>query len=223
MTTYSPSRLGHEGQPDTIVEEPPRRRSTLLTGLPGWAPALRLLAAARPDAASAPVVSFLPVAVTQTGRVPDSGPRVGNQLCWPAGWDTSAFEFGSTLSPHHCCSAAAVCPFILGNEFCERLAFYGLSTNLVIYLTRVMGEDNGMAAMQVGGLCREWAVQGVVLFFEGKMQEQRARAAGGTAERNSILSGATSPNPLRYCLCARRGALLAAAAAPPAPAAGQPV
>eukprot|EP00887_Chlorella_sp_A99_P001044 scaffold14.g1044.t1 len=47
------------------------------------------------------------------------------------------------------CGVGGVCPFILGNEFCERLAFYGLSTNLVIYLTRVMGEDNGMAAMQV--------------------------------------------------------------------------
>ena len=42
-----------------------------------------------------------------------------------------------------------VCPFILGNEFCERLAFYGLSTNLVIYLTRVMGYDSGFAAVQV--------------------------------------------------------------------------
>ena len=42
-----------------------------------------------------------------------------------------------------------VCPFILGNEFCERLAFYGLSTNLVIYLTNVMGEDSGSAAVQV--------------------------------------------------------------------------
>lgn len=42
-----------------------------------------------------------------------------------------------------------VCPFILGNEFCERLAFYGLSTNLIIYLTRVMGEDNGFAAIQL--------------------------------------------------------------------------
>lgn len=42
-----------------------------------------------------------------------------------------------------------VCPFILGNEFCERLAFYGLSTNLVIYLTSVMGYDSGFAAVQV--------------------------------------------------------------------------
>ncbi|KAI3426893.1 hypothetical protein D9Q98_006837 [Chlorella vulgaris] len=42
-----------------------------------------------------------------------------------------------------------VCPFILGNEFCERLAFYGLSTNLIIYMTRVMGEDNGFAAIQL--------------------------------------------------------------------------
>lgn len=42
-----------------------------------------------------------------------------------------------------------VCPFILGNEFCERLAFYGLSTNMVIYLTRVMGQESGFAAVQV--------------------------------------------------------------------------
>lgn len=42
-----------------------------------------------------------------------------------------------------------VCPFILGNEFCERLAFYGLSTNMIIYMTKVMGEDNGFAAIQL--------------------------------------------------------------------------
>jgi len=43
----------------------------------------------------------------------------------------------------------SVCPFILGNEFCERLAFYGLSTNMVMYLTRVMGETSGYAAVQL--------------------------------------------------------------------------
>lgn len=48
-----------------------------------------------------------------------------------------------------CVCVRAVCPYILGNEFCERLAFNGLSTNLVMYLTRVMGEDNGQAALQV--------------------------------------------------------------------------
>jgi len=42
-----------------------------------------------------------------------------------------------------------VCPFILGNEFCERLAFYGLSTNLVVYLNRQMGMDTLDAASQV--------------------------------------------------------------------------
>ena len=42
-----------------------------------------------------------------------------------------------------------VCPFILGNEFCERLAFYGISTNMVMYLTRVMGETSGYAAVQL--------------------------------------------------------------------------
>jgi hypothetical protein len=28
-----------------------------------------------------------------------------------------------------------VCPFILANEFCERLAYYGLASNLVTYFT----------------------------------------------------------------------------------------
>lgn len=103
---------------------------------------------------------------------------------------------------HHGYSPLAVCPFILGNEFCERLAYYGygagsragpcpcrtrsirepcllqggharhsllvpsrspafptppvplltarrLSTNLILYLTRVMGEESGHAALQV--------------------------------------------------------------------------
>lgn len=50
---------------------------------------------------------------------------------------------------HRSSTLLTVCPFILGNEFCERLAFYGLSTNLIIYLNRVMGEDSGFAAVQV--------------------------------------------------------------------------
>lgn len=37
--------------------------------------------------------------------------------------------------------APAVCPYILVNEFCERLAYYGLATNLVVYLTDIMGMD----------------------------------------------------------------------------------
>ena len=51
--------------------------------------------------------------------------------------------------PRRSSTLLTVCPFILGNEFCERLAFYGLSTNLIIYLNRVMGEDSGFAAVQV--------------------------------------------------------------------------
>ncbi|KAG2452163.1 hypothetical protein HYH02_003195 [Chlamydomonas schloesseri] len=42
-----------------------------------------------------------------------------------------------------------VCPFILGNEFCERLAYYGLATNLVMYICNVMGGDPADAAIQV--------------------------------------------------------------------------
>eukprot|EP00249_Psilotum_nudum_P022038 c28351_g1_i1 orf=394-2361(-) len=41
------------------------------------------------------------------------------------------------------------CPFILGNECCERLAFYGISTNLVTYLTRELHEGNATAATNV--------------------------------------------------------------------------
>jgi dipeptide/tripeptide permease len=53
------------------------------------------------------------------------------------------------LPPRRRSPLLAVCPFILGNELCERLAFYGLSTNLVIYLTRVMGAEPGAAAVQL--------------------------------------------------------------------------
>ncbi|GBG00630.1 hypothetical protein Rsub_13284, partial [Raphidocelis subcapitata] len=43
----------------------------------------------------------------------------------------------------------SVCPFILGNELCERLAYYGLATNLITYLTRIMGIDAAAAAIAV--------------------------------------------------------------------------
>lgn len=49
-----------------------------------------------------------------------------------------------------------VCSFILGNEACERLAFYGLSTNLIVYFTTVVGFNSAVAAQQVNlwaGMC----------------------------------------------------------------------
>lgn len=42
-----------------------------------------------------------------------------------------------------------------GNEFCERLAYYGLATNLVTYLTHIMGVDAAAAAVQVGEGARQ--------------------------------------------------------------------
>ncbi|KAJ1399958.1 PTR2 family proton/oligopeptide symporter, conserved site [Sesbania bispinosa] len=42
------------------------------------------------------------------------------------------------------------CPFILGNECCERLAFFGIATNLVTYLTTKLHEGNASAARNVG-------------------------------------------------------------------------
>ncbi|XP_021713731.1 protein NRT1/ PTR FAMILY 8.3-like [Chenopodium quinoa] len=41
------------------------------------------------------------------------------------------------------------CIFILGNEVCERLAFYGVNTNLVSYLTKKLHEGNVSAAKMV--------------------------------------------------------------------------
>ncbi|RWR92113.1 protein NRT1/ PTR FAMILY 8.1-like protein [Cinnamomum micranthum f. kanehirae] len=41
------------------------------------------------------------------------------------------------------------CPFILGNECCERLAYYGMSTNLVNYLKEKLNQGNTTAANNV--------------------------------------------------------------------------
>lgn len=41
------------------------------------------------------------------------------------------------------------CPFILGNECCERLAYYGINTNMVMYLRKKFGEGNATAANNV--------------------------------------------------------------------------
>jgi len=41
------------------------------------------------------------------------------------------------------------CPFILGNECCERLAYYGINSNMVRYLTRKFMEGNATAANNV--------------------------------------------------------------------------
>ncbi|XP_004308641.1 PREDICTED: protein NRT1/ PTR FAMILY 8.2-like [Fragaria vesca subsp. vesca] len=41
------------------------------------------------------------------------------------------------------------CPFILGNEFCERLAFYGLSANLVLYFKNHLHQSSAAAAKSI--------------------------------------------------------------------------
>ncbi|GKV07984.1 hypothetical protein SLEP1_g19678 [Rubroshorea leprosula] len=37
------------------------------------------------------------------------------------------------------------CPFIIGNEFCERLAYYGMSTNLIVYFTHQLNQHSSVA------------------------------------------------------------------------------
>ncbi|WVY90453.1 hypothetical protein V8G54_035967 [Vigna mungo] len=48
------------------------------------------------------------------------------------------------------------CPFILGNECCERLAYYGMGTNLVTYFTTQLNQHSATASKNVanwGGTC----------------------------------------------------------------------
>ncbi|KAG5554109.1 hypothetical protein RHGRI_011849 [Rhododendron griersonianum] len=58
------------------------------------------------------------------------------------------------------------CPFILGTECCERLAYYGIATNLVTYLTTKLHEGNVSAARNVTtwqGTCYLTPLIGAVL------------------------------------------------------------
>ncbi|OVA17671.1 Proton-dependent oligopeptide transporter family [Macleaya cordata] len=58
------------------------------------------------------------------------------------------------------------CPFILGNEFCERLAYYGMSTNLVNYLESRLNQGNATAANNVSnwsGTCYATPLLGAFL------------------------------------------------------------
>ncbi|KAI4357365.1 hypothetical protein L6164_001318 [Bauhinia variegata] len=58
------------------------------------------------------------------------------------------------------------CPFILGDECCERLAYYGIAKNLVTYLTRKLHEGNVSAARNVTtwqGTCYLTPLIGAVL------------------------------------------------------------
>ncbi|OIW19866.1 hypothetical protein TanjilG_27232 [Lupinus angustifolius] len=41
------------------------------------------------------------------------------------------------------------CPFILGNECCERLAYYGMSTNLVLYFKNRLHQHSAIASKNV--------------------------------------------------------------------------
>lgn len=58
------------------------------------------------------------------------------------------------------------CPFVLGNECCERLAYYGININLVTYLITKLHEGNADAAKTVNnwsGTCYLTPLLGAVL------------------------------------------------------------
>lgn len=50
------------------------------------------------------------------------------------------------------CMELSIQPDLLhmaGNEGCERLAYYGMSTNLVVYLTKILRQDSATASNNV--------------------------------------------------------------------------
>jgi len=55
---------------------------------------------------------------------------------------------------------------IAGNECCERLAYYGINTNLVTYLTKMLHQGNATAAKNVtiwSGTCYLTPLLGAIL------------------------------------------------------------
>ncbi|KAK4407816.1 protein NRT1/ PTR FAMILY 8.1 [Sesamum angolense] len=58
------------------------------------------------------------------------------------------------------------CPFILGNECCERLAYYGMSSNLLIYFTTQLNQQNATASKNLSnwsGTCYVMPLVGAFL------------------------------------------------------------
>lgn len=62
--------------------------------------------------------------------------------------DGSVDFFGNPILKHHTGNWRA-CLFILGTECCERLAYFGIATNLVTYLTTNLHQNNVEAARTV--------------------------------------------------------------------------
>ena len=122
--------------------QPPRKRSTLLTG--GCRPRLPPAAAAGPLFPS----SLHTVCASQRCTICQCPPPVA----WlPASPWCAALPRAGRQPPRRPCfarcappAAPAVCPFILGNEFCERLAFYG-------YVCGVGGDGTGRDGGHPGG------------------------------------------------------------------------
>mmetsp|Transcript_13275 Transcript_13275/g.31436 ORF Transcript_13275/g.31436 Transcript_13275/m.31436 type:complete len:740 (+) Transcript_13275:102-2321(+) len=86
-------------------------------------------------------------AVTSVALEP--GPASGCSPAFSNGFGQPSGENPSGEETPRVSTLLRVCPFILGNEFCERLAFYGLSTNLVVYLKDIMDFSSSNAAAQV--------------------------------------------------------------------------
>ncbi|GFP80545.1 protein nrt1/ ptr family 8.1 [Phtheirospermum japonicum] len=58
------------------------------------------------------------------------------------------------------------CPFILGNECCERLAYYGMSSNLLLYFTNQLNQHNATASRNLSnwsGTCYVMPLVGAFL------------------------------------------------------------
>ena len=78
---------------------------------------------------------------------------------------TTAGSYGATASvipsepvprKRYASTFRGVCSYIICNEFCERLAFYGFQGSLLMFMTKELGLQSGDAATQsamFSGMC----------------------------------------------------------------------
>ena len=80
--------------------------------------------------------------------------------------DSALAPSSSSSSSSSSSPLTRVCPFILGNELCERLAYYGLCTNLVVYFREVLELSTPEANTQVNiwaGTCYVTPILGAIV------------------------------------------------------------
>lgn len=112
------------------------------------------------------------------------------------------------------------CPYILGNEFCERLAYYGMSSNLVVYFKHKLHQSTATASKNVlnwSGTCyitpligafladaylgRYWTIASFSIIYVIGMTLLTVTASVPGLKPNCSPSGACDPTETQTAVC----------------------